>query len=82
MADEHHRQQVREVRSRVAAVWQGAAAALPGCRLPHCEVEEGGEMIETIARWICRSFHRRITRAYHGRYYCLRCLRTYEAGYR
>lgn len=39
-------------------------------------------MIETIARWICRSFHRRITRAYHGRYYCLRCLRTYEAGYR
>ncbi len=39
-------------------------------------------MIERISRWFCRKFHHRITRAMHGQYVCLRCLRTYEAGYR
>ena len=66
----------------MAAVWQGSTAALPGCWLPHGEVEEGGEMIERILQAWCRHFHRRITRAMHGKYVCLCCLRTYEAGYR
>ncbi len=39
-------------------------------------------MIERFCRWWCLHMHRSITRAVNGRYACLRCLRTYEAGYR
>jgi len=66
----------------VAAVWQGPTAPLPGARLSHGQVAEGGEMIERILQSWCRRFHKRITTPFRGQYECLSCLRTYPAGYR
>ncbi len=39
-------------------------------------------MLERICRWYCRSFHKAITLPCNGQYECLRCLRTFPAGYR
>ncbi len=39
-------------------------------------------MIESIARWWCRLFHKQITRPMCGQYGCVDCLRMYEAPYR
>ena len=36
-------------------------------------------MTETIARWLCRHMHRKITTPVNGVYHCLSCLRTFEA---
>ncbi len=68
----------------MAAEHEDTAATLSGTWLPHGALaeSEGVEMIEAIARWWCRNFHKQITRPLHGEYGCLKCLRMYEAGYR
>jgi len=53
-----------------------------GQRAGDHQEREVGQMIERFCRWWCLKFHRNVTRPYQGKYDCLRCLRTYEAGYR
>ena len=36
-------------------------------------------MLELLARWYCRQFHRSITTPVNGTYTCLHCLRSYQA---
>jgi hypothetical protein len=40
-----------------------------------------GSMRERFARWICRHFHRAITRPVNGQYECLRCQRRFPVGW-
>ncbi len=60
----------------------GAQDHAQGPRAGGIGKREVGQMIEHICRLWCRMFHRNITLPYQGKYDCLRCLRTYEAGYR
>jgi hypothetical protein len=36
-------------------------------------------IIENIAIWYCRNFHKNITRPVMGKYYCLECCRQHNS---